>query len=35
MDYVERYGLDITKTKYTVRKSSGMIGGTTAKLNIG
>ena len=35
MVYVEKYELDITKVKYTVRKSSGMIGGTTAKLNVG
>jgi hypothetical protein len=35
MDYVEKYNLDINKVKYFIRKSSGIIGGTTAKLNVG
>lgn len=35
IDYVEKYNLDINKVKYIIRKSSVIIGGTTAKLNVG
>lgn len=35
MDYVHKHNIDMAKTKFCVRKSSAMIGGTTARLNVG
>ncbi len=35
MDYAQKMNFDLEKTKFSVRRSSALIGGTTAKLNVG
>ncbi len=34
MDFSQKFGFDLAKTTFMVRKSSALIGGTTSKLNI-
>lgn len=35
IDYAHKFNFDLGKTKFCVRKSSALVGGTTAKLNVG
>jgi hypothetical protein len=35
MDFAHKFEFDVAKVKFAVRKSSVLIGGTTAKLNLG
>lgn len=35
IDYAHKFAFDLEKTKFSVRKSSALVGGTTAKLNVG
>lgn len=35
VDYSQKFNFDLAKTKFSVRKSSAQVGGTTAKLNVG
>lgn len=35
VDFSNKFNFDLDKTKFGIRKSSALIGGTTAKLNVG
>jgi hypothetical protein len=35
MDFAHKFNFDLANTKFAVRKSSALIGGTTSKLNVG
>ena len=35
IDYAQKFGFELGKAKFSVRKSSALIGGTSSKLNVG